>query len=298
MAWIESHQSLSRHRKTLKTAGRLSVDRHKLIGHLHELWWWALDNVGVDGKLTDMTPFEIGLAAQWDGDHDEFVRALIDGGFIDDHGDCLALHDWYDYAGKLIERRLEERERSRRRRQQAKKEANKKQEETQKTPKKQPSDDHRSTVGTVPNRTVPNQTIDSKDNVAKKFDDDSIPMRLALHLKREILSQDPTTRVPDDLTNWATEADRMMRLDKRDPQEAANLMTWAQNDHFWRANILSMGKFRKQYDKLKRQATAPPQTRQVVGVNGETAAERLLREEIERERAEADIIDIAWSEGG
>jgi hypothetical protein len=90
----------------------------------------------------------------------------------------------------------------------------------------------------------------------------------------------------------------MMRLDKRDPQEAAYLMTWAQNDHFWRANILSMGKFRKQYDKLKRQATAPPQTRQVVGVNGETAAERLLREEIERERAEADIIDIAWSEGG
>jgi DnaD/phage-associated family protein len=31
---------------------------------------------------------------------------------------------------------------------------------------------------------------------------------------------------------------------------------------------------------------------------GETAAERLLREEIERERAEGDIIDIAWSEGG
>ncbi len=298
MAWIESHQSLSRHRKTLKTAGRLSVDRHKLIGHLHELWWWALDNVGVDGKLTDMTPFEIGLAAQWDGDHSEFVEALIDGGFVDDDDGCLVLHDWYDYAGKLIERRLEERERSRRRRQQAKKEANKKQEETQKTPKKQPSDDQRSTVGTVPNRTVPNRTIDSKDNVAKKFDDDSIPMRLALHLKREILSQDPNTRVPDNLTNWATEADRMIRLDKRDPQEAANLMTWAQNDHFWRANILSMGKFRKQYDKLKRQATAPPQTRQVVGVNGETAAERLLREEIERERAEADIIDIAWSEGG
>ncbi|MGI6169989.1 MAG: DnaD domain-containing protein, partial [Christensenellales bacterium] len=32
--------------------------------------------------------------------------------------------------------------------------------------------------------------------------------------------------------------------------------------------------------------------------NTETAAERLLREEIERERAEGDIIDIAWSEGG
>lgn len=32
--------------------------------------------------------------------------------------------------------------------------------------------------------------------------------------------------------------------------------------------------------------------------NGETAAERLLREAIEREQAEADIIDITWSEGG
>lgn len=32
--------------------------------------------------------------------------------------------------------------------------------------------------------------------------------------------------------------------------------------------------------------------------NGETAAERLLREEIEREQAEGDIIDIAWAGGG
>ena len=286
MAWIESHQSLSRHRKTLKTAGRLSVDRHKLIGHLHELWWWALDNVGVDGKLAEMTPFEIGLAAQWDGDHDEFVRALIDGGFIDDHGGCLALHDWYDYAGKLIERRLQERERSQQRRAQAKKEAK----QDAKPTKGQPADDHRSTVGTVPNRTVPNSTIDSKDNVAKKFDDDSIPMRLALHLKREILSQDPNTRVPDDLTNWATEADRMMRLDKRDPQEAANLITWAQNDSFWRANILSMGKFRKQYDTLKRQAVAQNQTRHPPKRDGETTAQRMLREEMEREQGV--IIDI------
>lgn len=90
-------------------------------------------------------------------------------------------------------------------------------------------------------------------NVAK-FDDESIPMQLAKHLKKEILKQDSTTKVPDDLTNWAIEADRMIRLDKRDPKEAANLITWAQNDDFWKANILSMKKFRAQYDKLKRQA--------------------------------------------
>ena len=99
-------------------------------------------------------------------------------------------------------------------------------------------------------------------NVAK-FDDESIPMQLAKHLKKEILKQDSTTKVPDDLTNWAIEADRMIRLDKRDPKEAANLITWAQNDDFWKANILSMKKFRAQYDKLKRQAQRNKGSRKV-----------------------------------
>ncbi len=94
MAWIESHQSLSRHRKTLMTAGRLSVDRHKLIGHLHELWWWALDNVGVDGYLGGLGTKEIAWAAQWDGDHDEFVGALVESGFIDRTDGRYYLHDW------------------------------------------------------------------------------------------------------------------------------------------------------------------------------------------------------------
>jgi hypothetical protein len=232
--------------------------------------------------------------SQWGDDPDTFVGALVESGFLNEREDALELHDWYDYAGKLMETRKANRERQRRYRE------SKKQQEANVERNANVTRDVTVTKSerhapTVPNRTVPNSTIDSKDNVAKKFDDDSIPMRLALHLKREILSQDPNTRVPDDLTNWATEADRMMRLDNRDPQEAANLMTWAQHDPFWRANILSMSKFRKQYDTLKRQAMTP---KRVTGQNGETAAERLLREEIERERAEADIIDIAWSEGG
>jgi hypothetical protein len=131
---------------------------------------------------------------------------------------------------------------------------------------------------------------ETDNNVAKKFDDDSIPMKLAMHLKKEILNQDPTTKTPDDLTKWATEADRMIRLDKRDPEEAAYLITWAQNDSFWQANILSMGTFRKQYDKLKRQAMTMNKSRQSPSRGGETAAQRLLREEMEKERG--IIIDI------
>lgn len=107
-----------------------------------------------------------------------------------------------------------------------------------------------------------------------KFDGESIPYRLALHLKNVILEKDSNTRVPKNLNSWATEADRMIRLDNRNPQEAANLMTWAQNDPFWCANILSMSKFRKQYDTLLRQAVRTSQTKS----KQESDIDRMLRE--------------------
>lgn len=104
MAWIESHQSLSRHRKTIRASGLLKCDRHKLIGHLHELWWWGLDNVGPAGELSGMENYEIGMAADWDGNPDAFVDALIQAGFIDRREDGLWLHNWPVYTGRQITR--------------------------------------------------------------------------------------------------------------------------------------------------------------------------------------------------
>ncbi len=116
MAWLESHQALSKHRKTIRAAGLLKTDRHKLIGHLHELWWWGIDNVGPDGFLRDLTDYELAMAAEWNGDPEEFVAALVDAGFIDVLDEGRFFHDWYDYAGKWVERREKERERARARR--------------------------------------------------------------------------------------------------------------------------------------------------------------------------------------
>ena len=272
MAWIESHQSLARHRKTLRAAGRLSVDRATLIGHLHFLWWWALDNVGADGRLGDMTAYEIAAAAEWPGDPEQFLAALIEAGFIDETPDGLVLHDWYDYAGKFIDRREAERERSRQRR------AKKRAQESRPagdhaTTDGRPRDDQRSTVGTLPNLTVPNQTIE--DHIVEppgptpkptkpepKFGPGDPPYELARQLRAAILARDPTTKVPDEtpaaLARWAKDADLLLRVDKRDPQEAARLIEWCQRDPFWSANILSMAKFRKQYDQLKRKAGLVP----------------------------------------
>lgn len=113
MAWIESHQSLLTHRKTGRLARVLRTSRVTSIGHLHAVWWWCMDNAP-DGDLSDIEPEELAEAAMWEGDPTEFVEALISAGFIDQCDGELVVHDWNDYAGKLIEKRKSDAERKRR----------------------------------------------------------------------------------------------------------------------------------------------------------------------------------------
>ena len=109
MAWIESHQSLRNHPKTLKVCGILQIDRHKFLGHLHCLWWWALDIADTDGVLpAGCTATMIGEAAEVSRSRaGAFVAALSESGFMEQRAadDRWVLHDWYDYAGKLNARR-------------------------------------------------------------------------------------------------------------------------------------------------------------------------------------------------
>lgn len=50
----------------------------------------------------------------WIGEPGKFVEALVKSGYLDttEEGD-IVIHDWYDYAGKLIEKRKEDAERKR-----------------------------------------------------------------------------------------------------------------------------------------------------------------------------------------
>lgn len=106
MAWIESHQELGDHPKTRKLATMLGVHRMQAVGHLHALWWWALD-YAEDGDLSNFDPFDIALGARWDGDADLFVRALAgcgprgSSGFLDEADDGFVIHDWAEHTGML-----------------------------------------------------------------------------------------------------------------------------------------------------------------------------------------------------
>lgn len=109
MAWIESHQALGRHPKVFRLASKLRVHRAQAIGHLQYLWWWALD-FAPTGNLSAFTPAEISAGAEWPGEPGPFHGALSECGWIDQDG---MLHDWGDYAGRLLDKRETDRNRKR-----------------------------------------------------------------------------------------------------------------------------------------------------------------------------------------
>jgi len=107
MAWIEIHQSLPGHRKTLKAAARLHIDPAQMVGHMVTLWLWGLDNAP-DGCIGG-EPWMIAHAAGWRGDPDAFVEALHESLFVWVEGEpgheLWSITNWHEYAGKLIDRR-------------------------------------------------------------------------------------------------------------------------------------------------------------------------------------------------
>lgn len=155
MAWIESHQELGRHPKTRKLARLLCTSIPAVVGHLHFFWWWALD-FAQDGSLAKFDADEIADAALWEGDSTTFYRALITAGFVDELDDDTTIHDWDEFAGRLIDKRKANAERMR--------QARAANDETRATHVQRTF--HARAGATVPNRTVPNPTSqgDGGDN--------------------------------------------------------------------------------------------------------------------------------------
>lgn len=121
MAYIESHQTLRNHPKLKRFVRMLGIDVPTAIGYLHLLWWYCLD-YAQDGDITDFGADGIADACEWPKDSAVLYTALRDcglregAGFIEEIDGRIVLHDWYDYAGRLIEQRAFYAERARRKR--------------------------------------------------------------------------------------------------------------------------------------------------------------------------------------
>ncbi|HAN21597.1 MAG: hypothetical protein A2Y15_05960 [Clostridiales bacterium GWF2_36_10] len=109
MAWIELHQTLPQNKKTLRLKSILKIKTPQAVGHLCMLWLWAIDNAP-DGDLSIFLNDEIAEISGWDKSADTFIKALQTAGFLDEN---KCIHDWYEYAGKLIDKRKSDAERKR-----------------------------------------------------------------------------------------------------------------------------------------------------------------------------------------
>lgn len=114
MSWIESHQSLRDHPKKDQLAELLwdpmtagDVADYATLGILHCLWWWAID-FAQDGDLSRFTDRQLAKGCRYAGDGAHLRAALKASGFLDTDD---VLHDWHEYAGKLIQKREEDRRR-------------------------------------------------------------------------------------------------------------------------------------------------------------------------------------------
>ena len=86
----------------------------------------------------------------------------------------------------------------------------------------------------------------------KIFEADSDPYLLAKFLENNITENNPKfPQSESQRQRWAKDFDLMIRRDKIDADDIAEVIEWCQRDNFWRSNILSGKKLREKYQQLR-----------------------------------------------
>jgi uncharacterized protein YdaU (DUF1376 family) len=103
--------------------------------------------------------------------------------------------------------------------------------------------------------------------------------RLAALLKSEILRNKADSVVTaSQERNWSVTAQRMLDIDKRNPEQIAKLIRWVQRDEFEMANVRSMDKLRARFDQLELKARSANSGTMPTPATYAPASERILQE--------------------
>ena len=119
--WIPSQVGLRNHPKTKRAMRLLGVRVSELMGCLHCLWWWAL-TYAPDGDLEDFDVEDLADAADWPGDAQALIDALVNcgikggKGFLERLDGRLVIHDWEENQGAGFRKRAAAADRKRRQR--------------------------------------------------------------------------------------------------------------------------------------------------------------------------------------
>lgn len=104
MPWMRVDASVRENPKIERAARRLAIAPAHMGGHMLWLWLWAL-RYAADGDLRGRDNEQVAIMAQWPGDADQFVNALVSCGLLDrdESTGSLRVHDWMEYADQYKE---------------------------------------------------------------------------------------------------------------------------------------------------------------------------------------------------
>jgi len=221
MEWFSVYKGLPNHYKTLDLAKYMNWDKHKAIGALIQFWAWCLD-YAEDGDLRKHPGERIGEGIGLPIEvSDDFWQAMIKAGWIDTEP-YLRVHDWWDYAGRYLRSKYPQDQAIRWRR---------------------IEELYRGKHFAEP---TPEQREEEKRVV---YPLDSTEMKACRYLFGSIKELDRKVKEPD-WQKWCRDMHSINARDGRDWKEIRQVLDFVKNDSFWKTNILSPDKLRKQFHAL------------------------------------------------
>lgn len=242
MAWIEFHAAkIKRLQKFRDFRAEMGWSTNEALGFLGSFWGEVIE-LREDGNITGWKPDYIAELTAVDVSPDKLWSALVSNHWIEDENGRILIHDWLDTAGLFLSRKYSTSNRKRlvniwrtHGRSYASKIANNK-----RTVSEQ--------IANLPNQ--PNLTNQTIPNLTKPKDIGPEFLGLAQRLFNLILENDSGAKPPASFDGWASDAEKIVRLDKRGFEEIKEVLEWCQRHYFWKTNILSMATFREKFPKL------------------------------------------------
>lgn len=234
MAWIEAHQGLANHIKTIKLRKLLKIKKIEAVGILFMFWWWSLDNAP-DGDISSLDDSDISEIVEYKSKSGVSVlAALIESGFVDEN---KHIHDWHEYAGKLIDKRKTDAERKKASYELSKAKA--------KTSECSPTDIHRISRGvpsdiagnsTVQYSTVQNSTEEERKEGTDIASSDAKPPKKHKYglYQNVLLSDDEYRKLADEFTDLTNRIEKLSEyIESKGAKYKSHIATiraWARHD--------------------------------------------------------------------
>ncbi len=136
----------------------------------------------------------------------------------------------------------------------------------------QPTNNHQITTNNNDNNKKNEKEL---KKIPPKWSEEDTEYKISLYLYKQICKNNENAKEPNFQT-WSSDADKMIRLDERTTEDIKTVIDFSQNDNFWKSNILSVGKLRKQFDQLlvkSKVASEPTKPKAHVGLVGAKPAD-------------------------